>query len=658
MRAHAARVAVLALGVLGASLVTESRADSVTSGQQSSHQAAAASAERVLFVGVPGLRWDHVSATRTPTLWAFATQSARGALSVRSESEYTCPDAGWLTLGAGNRAADLGRECYARPALSDWPALVERNDEALDGRQIGALGAALVEAGMCGVAEGPALLALGPAGRERSTASGCEVELRELPAVYSAAAAEAADAAFGALLAETPATATGTVIVAGISEGDAIPRPHLHVVAIRGPAFPAGAELSSPSTSRAPYVQLVDLAPTILERLRITAPSTMSGRPVSVHGGGRAPAAHVRMLADLDRRATAQRSAVVPFTVLLVLALLVLVVGALRGWSSRGLRTAAVVVMAMPVASFLAQLVPWWRTGDLRFGALLAVCLAVSAAIAVVATRGPWAARRLGSVAAVAGLTALVLAADLVSGAHLQMDAVFGYSPYVAGRFVGIGNPGFAVLGTAAVLAAALLVTPDARAWAWVAGIGAIAVVVDGSPKWGDDLGGVLALVPAFAVAGSLLSTGRVRTSRLLVAGLGAAALVSGFALADYGRGAGHRTHLGRFVEQVRDGTAGQVIHRKAQANLDLLTHSPFTLLVPFLLAAAIWLLLKPPRAVRARLASAPEARAALLGVLALCVVGGLVNDSGTAIPAVALLLAVPVAVILGVSGEDRPADR
>lgn len=624
-------------------LTTAPLSGAVASEPSSAHQPVASSrvAPEVLVIGVPGLRWQDISASATPTLWKFAGQAARGALSVRSETERTCPDAGWLTLGAGARAADLGRGCDRRATLADWDVLRQANSEALDSRKIGALGAALRDAGSCARADEHAALAVGPGGAREV----CPVVLVELPPDL-----EAADTAMDTLL---RSDAGRTVLLVGLSEAGSTDRPHLHVLAIRGPTFSAGAELTSASTSRLLYVQLIDVAPTILTLLRHEVPKSMSGRPMTTHIGYRSLVADVRRLADLDRRAGAQRAAVVPFTVLLVLALLVLVAVALRGVRRRWLEVAVVVVMAMPVASFLAQLVPWWRAGGLRFGALLAVCLALASLLAVVALPGPWRARRFGPVAVVAVVTVGVLALDLMTGAHLQMDAVFGYSPYVAGRFVGIGNPGFAVFGSAAVLTAALLIPPGRRAWLGVAALGLIAVAVDGAPPWGDDFGGVLALVPAFVVVASLLTSGAVRWSRLLLAAVAGVVLVTGFALADYARGERHRTHLGRFVEQVRDGTAGQVIHRKAQANLDLLTHSPFTLLVPLLLAAAIWLLLRPPAAVARRLAGAPDARAALLGVLTLSIVGGLVNDSGTAIPAVALLLAVPVAIVLGVSEAE-----
>ena len=64
----------------------------------------AATVERVLVVGVPGLVWNDVDATTTPNLWGMADRGSIGALSVRAARGTTCLLDGWATLGAGNRA--------------------------------------------------------------------------------------------------------------------------------------------------------------------------------------------------------------------------------------------------------------------------------------------------------------------------------------------------------------------------------------------------------------------------------------------------------------------------------------------------------------------------------------------------------------------------
>ena len=129
----------------------------------------------------------------------------------------------------------------------------------------------------------------------------------------------------------------------------------------------------------------------------------------------------------------------------------------------------------------------------------------------------------------VCGFVAAVVLVDLLTGAHLQLSSVAGYSPLVAGRFAGIGNVAFGVLAAAVLLAASA-----SRRAVVIAAVGLVAVAVDGAPPLGSDVGGVLALVPAFVLLAMLRTGTRVTLSRLALAGAGAAAVVTAFALADF----------------------------------------------------------------------------------------------------------------------------
>src|SRR5690606_36249136 len=102
-----------------------------------------------------------------------------------------------------------------------------------------------------------------------------------------------------------------------------------------------------------------------------------------------------------------------------------------------------------------------------------------------------------------------------------------------------------------------------------VLGGGALAVV-DGMPGFGADFGGVVATVPALIVFGLLALGIKPSVWKLGGALLAGAVAVAAVALLDYTRPPDARTHLGRFVEQVADGTAWTVIGRKASSNLDL----------------------------------------------------------------------------------------
>jgi hypothetical protein len=118
-------------------------------------------------------------------------------------------------------------------------------------------------------------------------------------------------------------------------------------------------------------------------------------------------------------------------------------------------------------------------------------------------------------------------------------------------------------------------------------------------------------------------------------------------AVLDWRRPPAQRAHLGRFVQQVIDGDAGPVVLRKLQANLDiLLTNYGLTFLVPVAFVFIVFVLMRPLAWRAAALGRAydrvPSLRPGLTALGVTLFVGFAVNDSGIAIPAVGLTLAVP----------------
>ena len=407
--------------------------------------------------------------------------------------------------------------------------------------------------------------------------------------------------------------------------------------------------LRSASTRRAPYVQLVDVAPTALDLLDVPVPASMTGQPWRSVGEPPTP----QDLSDRALLAQEHKRVTVPFFVVLLAGELLLVAALWRRRRELAEQVALGGVVALG-ASYLANLVPWWRS-PAPLLTLLAVVLVLATAVVALIFR-IWSPTRrasrpdaedqrriVGAAGAACGFTAAVLVVDLLTGAHLQMSSVAGYSPLVAGRFAGIGNVAFGVLAAAALLAAAV------AGRRWVLPLGALVVLVDGAPMWGSDVGGVLALVPAFVLLALLLSGRRVSLLRLASAGLAGAAVVTALALADWSRPPQDRTHLGRFVQDVADGTAGTLLRRKADAVLGLLFASPLTALLPVVVMLAVFLLVRPPRALEQALRAAPQWRAGLLATALASAVGFAANDSGAAVPAMALTVAVPatLAVVL-----------
>ncbi|MEI4278882.1 hypothetical protein [Klenkia terrae] len=480
-------------------------------------------------------------------------------------------------------------------------------------------------------------------------------------------------------------------------------RPQLHVAMAHGPGLDGG-WLTSSSTGRAPFVQLIDAAPTALAALGLDQPASMNGQPMSTaHGRPAELSAAVAELEDANSRAVVHYRSTGDFFWALVLTLAVvvglglLVVGGwraprrtperVRRWAARHrpgpvtrrrarrfLRPVCLVAASLPVATYLASLVPWEASGSPRT-ALAGTVLAATLVVALVAGAGPWRRHRTGPALVVLGVTALVPVVDVLTGSHLELDGLLGYDAIVAGRFTGFGNLTFGLMPVAALLLAAAAAwwaarrAPEGRgerrALVTVLAVGVPVVALVGAPGLGRDFGGVLGAVPGFLLLAMLLGGIRVTVGRLVVV-LGVAVVAVGaVAVLDWSRPPSERSHLGRFVAQLLDGQAWTVVSRKAEANLGILLGSPlaYTLLVAAV--AALWLL-RSGGPLRGRPGGLPAdqvavLRAGLLAVALSLVVSAAVNDSGVAVPATSATLLVPLLVWLvaaPVGGPGASGDR
>jgi len=295
-------------------------------------------------------------------------------------------------------------------------------------------------------------------------------------------------------------------------------------------------------------------------------------------------------------------------------------------------------------------------------------------------------------------LTALLVAAaiplawlvDAAAGAPLAFNNPLGMNAVVAGRFYGVSNTAFA-------LAAGALITVIAAAWNRLGRgrrtaliltclLGGAALIVDGAPQLGADVGGALTLVPTLALLGAGLAGLRLSWRRWLAIGTTTLLVVGGFAVVDLLRPGGP-THLGRFARQVADGSAVGVLGRKAYALVGPFITKPVAAIalacMVALVAAALWWLRRQVRAWRAGTSpyawlaptahgdilrvgeqesgppthgtppSAQWVTTALRSLGVLTAVSVLVNDSGVTMAGFILAVAAPALLALALTGSD-----
>lgn len=669
----------------------------------------------VVLIGASGLTWADIDAEQTPAIASLMEGAAIGHLSVRSVFPVTCPVDAWLTVGAARRAAaerpevegateapaSLAALCPPVPGLVDarvdgWPQLVDYNATLGYGADLGLLGADAQVAGTSLLAVGPgaAVAAANNAGVvvhhvdaalavSQDDIASSDITLIDVGSIDEAEGrprtdqVRALDAAVEQVLAVVPADAT-VMLMAG---GNSRPTADLQAIAIRGAGFPPGL-LTSTSTKQEGLVLLTDVTPTLFRLAGIPADENFVGAPItSVPGDPEASFEERRQdLVDQTRKVQVSGGVAAEFFVT-VTALQLIIYGlvwwilrrrsALPAESRRAVMTAvgwvALVSSSIPAGTFLANVVPWWRW-DAAGPGLVGFVMLWALLIAGVAG---WFGRdgdALARVGIVAGLTVGVLTVDIITGGHLQVASLMGYSPVVAGRLYGFGNVAFALFATSLVFLAAWYGDlryrskgPVAAARAILA-IAVVGLLVDGLPAFGSDFGGMIALATGFGVF--YLSARGVQITLLRLAatfGVGVVA-VTVVSLADWLRPAESRSHLGTFVQQVLDGELVEILSRKATSNVDMLFSSVLTALVPLVLVALALALLRtsrrPPGLVALSYQQAPMLRPALTGWLTIMVVGFALNDSGVAIVGVGLMLAVPFLIVIAVDVVARAERR
>lgn len=443
-------------------------------------------------------------------------------------------------------------------------------------------------------------------------------------------------------------------------------------------------ELASATTRRAGYVTLADLAPTLAGLAGAEGSTDLGGTAIgAVLRGDRddalddapddalddapddAPDDAVRANADRVHRAEVRDASVGAAGVLVVLGVVLAAVTAIARGQRAARRASRWLVPsggAAACTTFALGWTPYHRLGDSTTAAVAWVALivaggaAVLSALVVVASRR-WPRWCAGPVWTTAVLLWVLMLVDLLTGSHLQFATPLGYSPTIAGRFQGLGNVAFGLFAASALVGAlgrrnssALLTdltgssdgSSDSSSTVAVGAFGVITVVAVAAPDLGSDIGGTLALVPAWVILMLVLSGRRLRPLRVAVAGVVAVLVVAGAAALDLARPAAQRSHLGRFAAQVLDGEAVTVLRRKLAANVELFTLTIWPTVLVVVGVVAVWLARRRGGALLEQVTGTQRERALVLGMVIAASIGFAVNDSGIAVPAAMLVVAVP----------------
>ena len=658
--------------------------------------------DRVLVISMPYVSWRDLDLDALPHLRELFKESAVGGLSIHGANYSPTLDDGYLTINAGARAEAKPEQpnCFrdgVGVACVGVPALKKHNDGLLFDAKVGLLGDTLARAGVSRVAMGDfpdaavaladrdgrvpryisALTRADPAapggvsadpdaysrtfervwhGRavvlvEASDLVSLELQRRSLPARAFALSREAVlrnfDAVVGALLSHVD-PARDAVLVFGPAQQ---PGPfRLELASLRSGWTQPGV-LRSAYTRRSGVVALIDVAPTILDELGIDQPSEMDGRPFEARHETTSVSTRVHSLIRTDERAFFRDGAITQLGGAFVACSLVLAgVGGLLLWRFRrrsilttGIEQFSLALLYSLPVSYLAMLFPFAQRNMYAFWTFLIVVSAVAAVVTY------WTTNRDGVMPLLIALTAIVglIVFDVCTGSRLQYNGPFGYSATIGGRFAGLGNLGFAQLAAGAALLAGMLAfrIPGRAGVRWATAVLLVAVIVDGAPFFGADVGGVLAMVPAFGVMAAMLWGWRLRVRLVLGSCFAAVVALAIVAAIDLSRPVDDRTHLGRMLTGHSD--IGTIIHRKLAENWDVLAANPFAPLLPVVYIGVAYLVWRSPEPLRTVRDRVPPLTPALVGLGIVALLGTLLNDSGVTITGVMFGVFVPVMFVL-----------
>ncbi len=428
-------------------------------------------------------------------------------------------------------------------------------------------------------------------------------------------------------------------------------------------------ELASPSTHRSGIVTLTDLAPSVLSTLGFDVPDSMHGTALRITPGS----ASWKSLTGLDQMLTARSDSLPAMRMVFVVAIVLVYLGALfalrlRRPGAKGRRVLEVLALACaawPLVTFLLRFS--MATSSLGYWAL-PVTWVLALAIAVVVQ--PLRASALDPLLAICGATFALITVDLATGGHLVLGSFFGSAPNVGFRYFGTDNAVFAILATCTIVVCAGLVDRGRSVPAAAAGrpgqiwlvitVALVAVLVDGAPWMGADVGGVLTLVPVLAVTVWVLSERALRWRYLVIAVVaGVAALVAAVGV-DALRPPDERTHIGRFFLEIGQGNhelLTSTIAEKWNNSMAVLWQSNWSWAIPIVAFYALYVL-AVARGWTDLLPTGSPRRTAVIAALVLGIVGWLLNDSGILVTALVFVYLGPFLVLIEVRDGPRSSPQ
>ena len=238
---------------------------------------------------------------------------------------------------------------------------------------------------------------------------------------------------------------------------------------------------------------------------------------------------------------------------------------------ARWWRVAGVFAAAVPVGTFLANLVPWSIAAH-PAAWLYSVSAALAVLVALAALLGLRHRDPLAPFGVICLFTLAVLGIDVMTGSRLQLETPFGLSALEAGRFYGIGNEALGIYGISGLFGAAWLALVLLRRYSAsrrpallaLAVVPVFAVFASGWPGFGGKVGGTIAMVPCFLLLAMAVAGMKLNWRRVLLVAVSGLVLFAGFALISYLVPATGHSDIGAFAGNTLHGHSGGLLLRRS----------------------------------------------------------------------------------------------
>lgn len=404
--------------------------------------------------------------------------------------------------------------------------------------------------------------------------------------------------------------------------------------------------LSSGTRQRDGLIELVDIAPTIFNRLCIKSNLDYEGSFVSTDKSDSSFTSIKKDRIDENNNAKLRKESsgntsliFIGFsTILLLLVLAFKYFKIYEKYARRAISYISTLSLAFFFSTFFVNafepnsLITWLlSTGGL------------SIAISTLLYNIRFTKRKIPEIFAFAFITMMIV--DLIFNNLFQANAALGYSFITNSRSYGFSNFASAAFSASLIYVTYIYADKFRYKTAFLIVSYAIGLIVIGYPKLGADVGGALSSAPAFVASYLMISKTKVK---ILIVGLYASicsALVIIFGYIDYKRPKNERTHLGRLFDDVHDkgiGTLFEVIGRKMQAMLS--TFGSNWLIISLLIILS-FILYRSALFVRREL---------YIPIAILAFFGTFLNDAGVLVGGTVLLLSFATAVNSNNSIHDK----